>query len=62
MGLIGCLETSIKNYHTTLCNNISEEWRSQWQYDDAGLGVAPHGLVPSDLVWHFISEFKMSHI
>jgi len=29
----------------------------------AGLGLAPHGAVQSDLVWHFIHEFKKtSHI
>jgi len=24
----------------------------------AGLGLAPHGAVQSNLVWHFIHEFK----
>ena len=31
MGPIGCPETSVQNYHSTL-RNVAEEWRSQVSY------------------------------
>jgi hypothetical protein len=30
------------------------------QFGDAGLSLAPHGLVQNDPVWRFIHEFKMT--
>jgi len=67
MGLMGCPKTSVRKFHSLLCN-IPEERRPHMMIWRAGLGLTPHGLVQSSLVWHglvwhFIGEFKIaSHI
>jgi len=54
-------QTLARNYHRK--QHISEQRRSHTMIWHAGLGLAPHGAVQSDLVWHFIHEFKKtSHI
>ena len=49
-------QTSVRNYHHTL--HISEEQRSHAMIWYASLGLALHGAVQSNLVWHFIRKFK----
>lgn len=49
-------QTLVRNCHHTL--HISEQRRSHTMIWHAGLGLAPHGAVQSNLVWHFIHEFK----
>jgi len=51
MGQICCLATLVRNFNSTL-HNDSEECR----FGNAGLGLAPHGLVQSDVVWCCICE------
>jgi len=54
-------QMAVRDYHHTL--HISEERRSHTMIWHAGLSLAPHGVVQSDMVWHFIREFKKtSHI
>jgi len=67
MGMIGCPETSVQNYHSTL-HSISEDHRSDMMIWRCSFSLVPHGLVPSYVVWcgpvqDFIREFKTtSHI
>ena len=38
MGSIGCSETLVRNYHSTV-HSISEECRSHWWFGDTGIGL-----------------------
>jgi len=48
--LIGCPETSVRNYHSALCN-ISEEQRPHITICRCRPWLAPHGRVQSFSVW-----------